>query len=340
MKNSMKLDRSEIIIVSLTVIILVGFIIGGLTLVIGDTPQKQFMKSHISKGYDYKVWMDEKYQQAMDSGWISNETYELICDLELEGASYGRVIEKSNAILDSIQAHPCELGFPYALPDTCLDEQIRTFLQNNHGDRSWWSYPKREEISEWSIKHPGDSLLVEYESTSVEANGVGYSFSYTTCNDTVVSITLSTTDKVLDVMNFKFGKCLLFEDKSEKPYVDYNEDVSTKSHYYYTWINDDFIIKLHEFEYTHKYNTHYKYYFGQKDIHNFTSTITYTNRHALHSYYKAYKRAKSEYEEQQRLKKEQERVEKLKKEQEALQKKQEQERQDSIRRSAGAMINL
>lgn len=336
----MKLNHGDKFLLSLVIFILVLVITVGIISYKGNTPQKQFLASPIGNSYHYKAWDDKKYQQALDSGWISQDVFDLICDLELEGKNYGIVIGKSNAILDSVKNKTYDLGFPFSMPDICTNEEIRSFLQSNHDDIGWWGVPEKKEMDKWYIHHPGDSLLVEYESRSVQRNGVDYSSSYSTCYDTVVSMTLSTTDKVLDVMNFKFGECLIYEDKSEEPYVSYNKDVTTRNHYYYTWINDDFIVKLHEYEYSHKYNTHYEYYFGQKDMHEFTSTITYTNRNVLHSYYKAYKKARFEYEEQERLRKEKERIEKTRKEQEKLHREQERQRQDSIRRAAGAILNL
>lgn len=298
------------------------------------SPQELFQDKYISTYYDYKVEEDTNYLQALDSGWMSQEVFELICDLDLQEKTYGKTIYKAQDILDSVGKCSIDLGFPFSLPADCNKKQIDSFMKY---DGDVWSLPDRVRTEKWKIDGPWDTLLIKYEPIGIRKNGVYYSdFSYSIFNDTILRMSMQVEEPMHELMTLKFGEFALYREEKEKPYIDYAKDTSVTNNYYFTWVDDNFVIELHEYDYQHRYNKQYKYYLGVPNIHAQKSTITYTNRNILHSYRNAVKQSKLQYEEEQRIKRVQEKIKETQRQQEQL----ERHRQDSIRRAAGAILNL
>lgn len=298
------------------------------------TPHERFQDKYISTNYNYKAEEDTNYLQALDSGWMSQEIFELICDLQLNEKTYGKTISKAQYILDSASICSTALGFPFSLPDYCNKKQIDSFMKY---DGEVWSLPNRVRPDRWEIDGPWDTLLIKYEPVGVQKNDVYYSdFSYSIFNDTILRMSMQVKKPIHELMTLKFGKFALYREEKEKPYISYEKDTSFTNNFYYTWVDDNFVIELHEYEYQHRYNKQYKYYLGVPNIHAQTSTITYTNRDILHSYRNAVKQSKLQYAEEQRIKREQEKIKEMQRQQEQ----QEKHRQDSARRAAGAILNL
>lgn len=289
------------------------------------SPQERFQNKYISTNYGYRVEEDTNYLLAMDSGWMSQEVYELICDLDLQEKTYGVTISKAQSILDSAETYLTPLCFPFSLPQNCTNDQLIRFLQDDCGKS--WGLNRKEHQSRWNAL-PWDTLLVKYEKISFSRNDVTYSdFVYTTYRDTLINMEMIVPVSLHDAMESKFGKCASYKEKLGKPEYNYANETTIQNYYDYMWADENFIIKLHESQYINKSKPNYS---GDR------CSLSYTNRNTLHAYRNAVKLSKLQYAEEQRIKREQEKIKEIQRQQEQ----QERQRQDSIRRAAGAILNL
>ena len=289
------------------------------------SPQERFQDKYISTYYGYKVEEDTNYLQAMDSGWMSHELFELICDLDLHEKTYGQTVNKAQNILDSTETYLTPLCFPFSLPQNCTNDQLIRFLRDDCGER--WGLNRREHDSHWNAL-PWDTLLTKYEKISFSRNDVTYSdFVYTTFRDTLIDMEMIVGVSLHEAMESKFGRCASYKEMLGKPEYNYAGETTIHNYYDFLWVDENYIINLHESQYINK---------SKPDYSGDRCTLSYTNRNTLHAYRNAVKQSKLQYAEEQRIKREQEKIKETQRQQEQL----ERHRQDSIRRAAGAILNL
>lgn len=221
------------------------------------TPKEQFYTSPTgSHSYNYNFIEDDKLWQALDSGWISQEVFNLICDLEIKENTYGKAIKKAQSLLDSVSWRQDNLKFPFSLPNNCTGEQMYAFLKYECGKEFWFH---RKESSYKYNAMPWDTLLVKYEEISFSRNNNEYDdFYYTTFKDTIVSISFTIETAIYESMVERYGNPLMVV------YEEYN-------YRNYFWFNKDFVFILRE---------------G-----GFYKKLTYLNRNALHSYRNSVRKA-------------------------------------------------
>lgn len=251
------------------------------------TPKEQFLASPIGcYNYGYNLIEDNKLWQALDSGWISQDVFNLMCDLEIKGTTYVKAINTTKTLLDTIALHQCNINFPFALPDNCTKEQLLSFICNECdgyiGKLAGNGYYSRT----W------DTLLVKRVDGSFWRNSNKYDdLKYSTYNDTVIEIQFKVQESLRESLIKKYGNPLIIKTTKEK------RSWSSEFDYYYTWANDKYIFMVHENE------SYYYWDDSKKDATpRFLTELTYTNRQALSSYRKASRQAMLEHAEKVRIK--------------------------------------
>lgn len=292
------------------------------------TPKERFLSTPMHSGYNSNLWENKDFLLALGSGWVSQEEYDLICDLDIVESSYGDAIEKAKNILDTLKY--VHLGFPFSLPDYCTIETMQSFLK--HEVDAYILSPIRKEYHTL----PWEDLLISQKDIRFRNDDVYYKdFTYNAYVDTVMNISFEIENSIHEALTQKYGNPVLYSEE-QSTYVAYNKDTSIDKNFHYTWCSNYFIIKLQEKEHFTLYNPHYEYYYGQKNVHYISSRLTYTNRITLHSYHKAVKQSKCEYVEAQERKRIEEAERKLNDQKQEAEK----HRQDSIKQAKGAMKNL
>ena len=248
------------------------------------TPKEQFLASPIGcYNYGYNLIEDNKLWQALDSGWISQDIFNLMCDLEIKGTTYGRAINTTKTLLDSIASHQCNINFPFTLPDNCTKVHLLLFLYM-YGRNTGKLVTDRYYSRTW------DTLLVKYEGVNLISDKSKYEdLKYSIYNDTIVDIQFEIRESLRESLIKKYGTphiSLTTKDSYNKNNIDYH----------HTWIDKNYILKIKENVYYYSYDTK-----REKDP-NITTYFTYINRQALSSYRKASRQSLLKHREKVRIK--------------------------------------
>ena len=251
------------------------------------TPKEQFLASPIGcYNYGYNLIEDNKLWQALDSGWISQDIFNLMCDLEITGTTYGRAINTTKTLLDSIALHQYNLNFPFSLPHNCSKEQLLSFLLDECD-----VYASELEVDRYK-KRTWDTLLVQYKDRVFWKDENKYeNMIYSIYNDTIVHIHFKIGESLSESLIKKYGNPLIIKTTEDRS--SYSSDFD----YYYTWADEKYVLVVHE-------NKHYSYWdYSRKDaIPSFSTALTYTNRQALSSYRKASRQSLLKHMEEVRIK--------------------------------------
>ena len=249
------------------------------------TPKEQFYTSPTGcHSYNYNFIEDDKLWQALDSGWISQEVFNLICDLEIKENTYGKAIKKAQSLLDSVSWRQDNLKFPFSLPNNCTQEQLLSFLKYECGD-----YTEYHTTDTYYGKGVWDTLLVRYKDSGFRKGENDYEdLKYCIYNDTVVNIQFNIKESLRESLINKYGYSLVATIAKDE-YID-------KTYYHHIWLNENFILKITESEY------YYSSLYRKEKEPIITTSFTYVNRQVLSSYRKASRDAKLQHMEQVRIK--------------------------------------
>lgn len=247
------------------------------------TPKEQFLASPIGcYNYGYNLIEDNKLWQALDSGWVSQDVFNLMCDLEIKGTTYGRAINTTKTLLDSIALHQCNINFPFALPDNCTKEHLLLFLYK-------YSRNTGKLITD-RYRRAWDTLLVKYEDVTLFSDKSKYEdLKYSIYNDTIVEIQFEIRESLRESLIKKYGTphvSLTTKDSYNKNNIDYH----------HTWVNKNYILKVKENVYYYSYDK------KREKEPSITTYFTYINRQALFSYRNASRQAMLEHAEKVRIK--------------------------------------